>query len=118
MNECKNCRKFRRCEDSKNGKRCTLYIDRNEDRVCWYCGSTYAIEEHHLVHGTANRKHSERLGLVIDLCANCHRNSYRHSAHGNPEFDRKYKQMGQRCFEGRGHAREEFISIFGQSYID
>ena len=116
MNECKSCRKCNSCEDSKNGKRCLLYIDKNDVRVCWYCGTTYNIEEHHLVHGTSNRKNSERLGLKIDLCADCHRGRNKHSAHNSTVWNLKYKQMAQRCFEGRGHTREEFIEIFGKSY--
>lgn len=118
MDECRLCRKFRRCEDAAKGEACTLYIDRNETRVCWYCGKPYNITEHHMIHGTSNRKHSERLGLVIDLCSDCHTGRNKHSAHNSPKWNLTYKQMAQRAFEGRGHTREEFISIFGKSYID
>ena len=117
MDECKGCRKYRRCEDSKHGKRCILYIDRDEDRVCFYCGRMYMVEEHHLVHGSSNRKHSERLGLVIDLCSECHTGRNKHSAHGS-EWNLKYKKLAQRCYEDRGHTREEFMSIFGRNYLD
>lgn len=76
------------------------------------------VEEHHLVHGSSNRKHSERLGLVIDLCSECHTGRNRYSAHNSPEMNLKYKRMAQRCFEGRGHSREEFMEIFGRNYLD
>ena len=118
MNGCKNCRKYTRCEDSKVGKRCTLYIDRNEERACWFCGTIRNITEHHLVHGTSNRRNSERLGLVIDLCADCHMGRNKHSAHNSSEWNRKYKQMAQRAYEGRGHTRKEFVDVFGKSYLD
>ena len=118
MNECRSCRKYTRCEDRKLGKQCKLYIDKNEARVCWHCGRMYGIEEHHMIHGTSNRKHSERLGLVIDLCSECHTGRNRHSAHNSPEWNLKYKQMAQRCFEGRGHSREEFMSIFGRNFLE
>lgn len=118
MNKCRSCRKYKRCEDAKTGKICSLYIDKDEVRLCWYCGTYGAITEHHMVHGTSNRKHSERFGLVIDLCPDCHTGRNSHSAHNSPEWNRKYKEMAQKCFEDRGHSREEFIQVFGKNYLD
>ena len=41
-------------------------------KCCYLCGGTRNLEIHHIFSGS-NRKLSTRYGLVVTLCANCHR---------------------------------------------
>lgn len=71
------------------------------------------LELHHMIPGTANRKKSDKYGLVVWLCPKHHR--YIHSSGG--AFDMKdMKAYAQLRFE-HDHTREEFIKEFGKSYL-
>ena len=78
------------------------------------CGNP-ADEEHHVFFGTANRKLSEKYGLVSDLCNRCHRNGEK-AVHKCREIDLELKRKYQRKFE-REHPDLSFIAIFGRNYI-
>lgn len=84
-------------------------------KECWSCQSHY-VEEHHIFFGTANRKQSEKYGLKIWLCAECHRTGC-NAVHRNNAKNLKYKKMAQKVFE-ETHTREEFMQIFGKNYLD
>ena len=94
---------------------------------CYLCGryiSAYARHEHHIFHGTANRKISEREGLKVWLCPYCHE-----ALHDHNEKDLELMQDAQRVWEANyiktypyeNHAeqvaREAFRKLFGKSYI-
>lgn len=84
-------------------------------KECYCCKSTSNIEEHHCLYGIANRRIAERFGLKVYLCAEHHRG--RNGVHGGNKFlDIKLKQLAQNKFE-ENHTREDFIKIFGKSYI-
>ena len=87
---------------------------------CYLCGRNasadyYGLDEHHCLHGTANRKLSEKYGLKVYLCHDrCHLNG----VHKSAEIDKKLKAEAQRiAMEHYGWSVEEFIKIFGKSYI-
>lgn len=86
-----------------------------ESNVCLVCGSPY-IEIHHVFFGTANRRLSDRYGYVVPLCPTHHREGA-YSAHKSRELDMEYKCMAQRHFEEHNGSREDFIRIFGRSYL-
>lgn len=80
---------------------------------CIVCGSPYP-EVHHVLFGP-NRKHSDKYGLVIPLCAEHHRGN--NGPHMNRKIDLHYKEQAQRKFEEKQGTREEFRRIFGRSYL-
>ena len=76
--------------------------------------SNYVIEDHHVFFGTANRKLSEKHGLKVWLCQEHHRGNT--GVHNNRVLDLLLKEIAQRKFE-ETHHRQDFIKIFGKSYL-
>ncbi len=85
-----------------------------KNKECFVCKTTYGLEEHHVCFGSANRKQSEKYGLKVWLCAEHHRGNS--GVHFNKELDLSIKRFAQSEFE-KTHTREEFIQIFGKSYL-
>lgn len=86
-----------------------------DKKECYICGTTENLHEHHIIHGTANRKLSEKYGLKVYLCA-YHHNMSGDSVHANPRLDNEMKKLAQYYFE-QEHTREDFRQIFGKSYL-
>lgn len=84
------------------------------DETCEICGR-YPTEVHHVFFGTANRKLSEKWGMVARLCPKCHKDG-KLAAHRCRETDLMLKMRYQRIFE-ETHSREEFVKIFGRNYL-
>ena len=101
--------------------------------TCYVCGcylESWNRNEHHIFYGTANRKVSEREGLKVYLCRECHTQG-RYSVHRNPNkgADKTLKMDAQTLWEQRyinAHpneenaekaAREAFRTLFGRSYL-
>ena len=84
-----------------------------KEQCCYLCGTTLLLEEHHIF-GGSNRKLSEKYGLKVYLCANCHRGST--GVHFNKKLMNMLHKIGQRAFE-LAHSREEFIELFGKNYL-
>jgi hypothetical protein len=87
-----------------------------KEKYCLVCGTTHNLHSHHIFFGTANRKQSEKYGLKVWLCG-YHHNMSNDGVHFNKHLDSQLKQMGQRHFEARYGNREEFIKVFGKSYL-
>ena len=84
-----------------------------DEKKCYICGTEYGkIDEHHLLSGNSNRKWSEKFGLKIYLCRKCHSD-----VHDRHLYELELKQLGQKYFEEKCGTREEFISIFGKSFL-
>jgi hypothetical protein len=82
---------------------------------CYICGRPrQAI--HHCLHGTANRKHADRLKLVIPICFECHQGA--NGIHNNRKLDLRVIRCAQRKFEEKLGTREDFIRIFGKNYLE
>jgi hypothetical protein len=81
---------------------------------CIVCGMPNA-ELHEVFHGNGNRQNSIKYGMQVRLCEEHHRTGEM-SAHRNREFDLQLKQKYQAIFE-KSHSREEFVRIFGKSYL-
>lgn len=82
------------------------------ERQCFVCGSPY-VEEHHVIHGVANRKLSEKYGLKVWLCPLHHRDS-KYGVHFDKEFDEELKKFAQTKFEETYDM--DFREVFGKSY--
>jgi hypothetical protein len=87
---------------------------------CWLCGANGngdPLDKHHIF-GGANRKKSDRMGLVVYLCHNrCHIFG-RNAAHQNKETMLKLHQYGQRkAMDENGWDTDRFIAEFGRNYL-
>ena len=92
----------------------SLVQDLDEPR-CYVCGSTRELELHHIMHGTANRRWSTRLGLVCYLCRTHHTGKY--GVHSDPDLNRMLQQTAQAAFE-KTRTRAEWMNIFKKNYLD
>lgn len=86
-----------------------------KNKECYVCGTTYGLHDHHIIYGTANRKQSEKYGLKVWLCQEHHTGST--GAHFNKDLDLHLKKLAQEHFEALYGARNEFIRVFGRSYL-
>lgn len=90
-------------------------------RTCFLCGCNgrghgRQIERHHIFDG-ANRALSEKYGLVVDLCHECH-NEPPLGAHHNAETMDYLHQYGQRkAMKEQGWTAEQFAAVFGKNYL-
>ena len=84
---------------------------------CFLCGSSQMLEKHH-VFGGAYRSKSEKLGMTVHLCHNCH-NEPPKGVHHNAEMNRQLKARAQRkAMEYYGWSVEDFINMFGKNYLE
>lgn len=85
--------------------------------ICFFCGRQ-AEAQHHLIFGTAGRQLSEKDGLKVPICNNCHTMGDKlHRIHDNPMAEKLSKMLGQAIFEGNIGTREEFRKRYGKSYL-
>ena len=82
-------------------------------RKCVLCGSYRDIQMHH-VFGGPRRKLSTKHGMVVPLCMACHTGPA--GVHNNNLLNLVLKRLKQKEFE-KDNTREEFMRIFGKSYI-
>ena len=80
---------------------------------CYICGSPY-IHIHHIFYGTANRKISDHCGCIVPLCQAHHTGNK--GVHFDRDLDLFFKRLAQVKIEKQS-SREEFINLFGQSYL-
>ena len=88
----------------------------SNERVCLVCGTPINIHKHHIYEGTGRRKLSEQYGCWCYLCAR-HHNMSNQGVHFNKTLDLKLKEQCQKAWEFKYGAREEFIKVFGKSYL-
>lgn len=89
-------------------------------KACWLCGRNGngdPLDAHHIF-GGANRKLSERFGLVVPLCHDrCHENG-RDAAHRSAATAQALHEYGQRlAMERYGWSIQDFRLIFGKNYL-
>lgn len=73
------------------------------------------LEEHHIMHGTANRKQSEKYGLKVWLCCEDHRTG-KEAVHRCREIDLKLICIAQRKFEEL-YGHDKWMEVFMKNYI-
>lgn len=88
-----------------------------QEKVCYECGRTLDLEQHHIFYGSANRKLSDKDGLVVWLCYDHHRG--RQGVHnGNNRLDDKLKRIGQRAYMRTYNKNvADFMKRYGKNYI-
>ena len=84
------------------------------DPRCYFCGSRINLEIHHVLGGVANRPLSEKFGLWVYLCHNCHTGT--DGAQYNRERNQKLKRLAQIAFEAR-YSRKEWMETFRKNYL-
>lgn len=86
----------------------------------FYSNQRYeGTHRHEIFFGTANRKKSIKYGLVVFIKPEDH-NMSEYGVHNRKghEFDMHLKKLGQeRAMDEYAWTTEEFIEIFGRSYI-
>lgn len=88
-------------------------IMQDDWETCYLCGRR-ASETHHVLGGTANRRLSEKYGLTVRLCPNCHRGT--DGAQYNRELNFRLKAEAQMAFEVL-YGHEKWMSVFRRNYI-
>ena len=89
-------------------------ILRTEKGSCYICHKSGFTHEHHIFHGTANRKKAEELGLKVHLCPECHG-----KVHMDHEWDLLLKQHGEQMWLIHNDKEiSDFIKVFGKNYIE
>lgn len=84
---------------------------------CFICGSYGQLERHHIM-GGANRRNSEKDGLCVMLCHNCH-NEPPNGVHFNPANNMWLKRTAQRYAEQElKMTREQWMQRYGKNYLD
>ena len=86
-----------------------------KEKECFVCKTTYCLEEHHCIYGTANRKLSEKYGLKVWLCHEHHTGT--HGVHFNKDLDTHLKKLAQETFETKYGANKRFTEVFGKNYL-
>ena len=81
---------------------------------CYICGKWTPTEKHHIF-GSANRKHSERLGLYVYLCHDCHTGA-ENCAQYNSDTNKYLKQEAQVAYE-KTHSHEQWMLLIRKNYI-
>lgn len=87
----------------------------NRPLTCEICGRYGELALHHVYFGTANRRLSDKWGMVAWLCPFCHTLGPR-AVHRCRETDLMLKQRYQEIFEQR-YPEESFVKIFGRNYL-
>lgn len=84
------------------------------DRACYFCGRVDTLERHHVFGGVANRPISEKYGLWVYLCHNCH--TGKAGAQYDKEKNLLLKQDAQRAFE-RSNPRGLWMELIRKNYL-
>ena len=88
----------------------------SNERFCLVCGTTMNLHKHHIYEGVGRRKLSEKYGCWCFLCAR-HHNMSNEGVHFNKVLNIKLKQQCQKAWEYKYGDREDFIKVFGKSYL-
>lgn len=76
---------------------------------CYFCPR--ARQHIHHIMNAANKKKSEKYGLLLPVCFSCHT-----KIHGNSLYMLAVRQMGQGRFEEL-YSRELWMKEFGKNYL-
>lgn len=79
--------------------------------TCFLCGRQGQLAHHHLIGGPFRSK-SDKLGLVVPLCPDCHG-----KAHANRATMLQLRRYAELTMLGKGWTVEDWIREFGKNYI-
>ena len=95
------------------GKEIKSIIQRGKKR-CFICGRVIDLQLHHVIGGPANRKLSDKYGLVVWLCMEHHTGPA--GVHLNRKTGDSLKRLAQIAFEAR-HSHDEWMEVFRKNYL-
>lgn len=97
-------------------------LHNKQDRTCFLCMILHnddsrkeVLHEHHVIHGWANRRLSEKYGLKVYLCL-FHHEIGPEAVHQNDRINKMLKAYAQRAFEKKW-PEKDFYEIFKKKYI-
>ena len=76
----------------------------NDMEHCFICGNP-TVAFHHVINGVANRKKSDKYGLIVPLCPRHHDEIHQNQKLAQKKFEEVY-----------GH--EKFMEVFRKNYIE
>ena len=85
-----------------------------DTKVCYLCGTTLNLEDHHCLNGS-DRKKCEEDGLKVWLCANCNRIAP-YSAHRSIETRIRLKRVAQAKYL-ETHTQAEWFRRYYKNYL-
>lgn len=89
----------------------------SKDPRCYICGKRQGLEVHHIFFGVANRRKSDKEGLVVFLCGDCHRGTAS-GVHHNKDVDNRLKRIAQKIWmQHYNKTEEDFVAAYGKSYL-
>lgn len=82
--------------------------------TCYVCKRYIRTQEHHIFNGFANRKKSEKDGMKLNVCFQCHER-----IHQDQELDLKLKRLGE-IYWLEYYKKEipDFIKRYGKNYLE
>jgi len=84
---------------------------------CYVCGRYGYVERHHILGGRNRKKCNRYPLLIVPLCTEHHRGTNGVHGKNGHELDCMLKREAQIIFERNYGTREEFIKLFGRSYL-
>ena len=84
-------------------------------KYCYITGAKTNLDSHHVLKGS-RRKLSEKYGLKVWLTHDVHMALHDHRK-PYETLENDLKAIAQEAFEKNGGTREEFMEIFGCSYL-
>lgn len=96
-----------------------------KEGTCYLCKKLYddysrkPTTEHHILHGTANRRIAEAYGLKVYLCTDHHGAKGGEDVH-RPDlnnYDQLLKVIAQKEFERRIGSRADWMRIAGKNFL-
>ena len=87
-----------------------------KDKKCFFCGNTQNLDEHHCLHGTANRKKADKYGLTVWLCPYHHTLGLK-AVHKCKSTDRLLQVYAQRYFLENIGDMDLWMAEFRKNYL-
>ena len=79
---------------------------------CEICGCYGALDKHHLLSGSGNRKRAEEDHLYIFICRSCH-----NAIHQDRQEEVYWKKEGERRFL-KTHTLDEWFSRYTKNFLE
>ena len=83
-----------------------------KEKKCYISGAEYNLDLHHIYAGIANRKISDKWGLVVWLRHDIHMDLHDR----NKNLDYQLKRDAQKAFE-KLYGHEKFMELFKKNYL-
>ena len=88
-----------------------------DEKACFICGSRKNVEVHHIF-GASNRTKSDKDGLTVYLCSDCHREAS-HAAHRDANTAQLLHAVGELMWMVKhpNADKVDFMLRYGRKYL-